>query len=43
VFLHLRAELNWHRLLHELIDDFDAAKVGKRQAMALAEAGLPVG
>jgi predicted unusual protein kinase regulating ubiquinone biosynthesis (AarF/ABC1/UbiB family) len=43
VFLHLRAELNWHRLLHELIDDFDAAAVGERQARVLAEAGLPVG
>src|SRR5262249_47762659 len=23
VFLHLQAKINWHRLFHELIDDFD--------------------
>ena len=23
VFLHLKAKVNWHRLFHELIDDFD--------------------
>jgi hypothetical protein len=25
VFLHLKAKINWHRLFHELIDDFDEA------------------
>jgi hypothetical protein len=40
VFLHLRAELNWHRLFHELIDDFDEEKLGARQAKALEAAGL---
>ena len=41
VFLRLRAELNWSRLFHELIEDFNEAKVGERQAAALAEAGVP--
>ena len=40
VFLHLRAELNWHRLFHQLIDDFDEARLGARQAEALKAAGL---
>ncbi len=40
VFTHLRAEINWHRLFHELIDDFDAEYLGRRQADALAMAGL---
>ena len=41
VFLRLGAELNWSRLFHELIDDFDPEQVGERQAAALAEAGVP--
>ncbi len=41
VFLRLRAELNWHRLFHELIADFDPAALATRQAAALAAAGVP--
>ncbi len=41
VFMHLKAEVNWHRLFHELIDDFDAARMGERQAQALAAAKVP--
>jgi predicted unusual protein kinase regulating ubiquinone biosynthesis (AarF/ABC1/UbiB family) len=41
VFLHLRAEINWHRLFHELIDDFDEAALAARQRRALAAAGVP--
>ncbi len=41
VFLRLRAELNWSRLFHELIEDFDADTLAARQAAALAEAGVP--
>ena len=41
VFLHLKAEINWHRLFHELIDDFDAATLAKRQRKALVAAGVP--
>jgi len=42
VFMHLKAEINWHRLFHELIADFDAEALAKRQKKALAAAGVPV-
>jgi predicted unusual protein kinase regulating ubiquinone biosynthesis (AarF/ABC1/UbiB family) len=41
VFLRLRAELNWSRMFHGLIADFDAAALAERQATALREAGVP--
>jgi predicted unusual protein kinase regulating ubiquinone biosynthesis (AarF/ABC1/UbiB family) len=41
VFLRLRAELNWYRLFHELIDDFRMEALAERQAAALADAGVP--
>jgi predicted unusual protein kinase regulating ubiquinone biosynthesis (AarF/ABC1/UbiB family) len=41
VFMHLKAEINWHRLFHELIDDFDAKALAARQRDALAAAGVP--
>ena len=41
VFLRLKAELNWSRLFHELIADFDEAALAERQAEALAQAGVP--
>ncbi len=41
VFLHLSAELNWHRLFHELIEDFDTSRVAERQAAALTTADVP--
>jgi predicted unusual protein kinase regulating ubiquinone biosynthesis (AarF/ABC1/UbiB family) len=40
VFLHLRAEINWHQLFHELIGNFDADAMARRQAGVLAAAGL---
>jgi hypothetical protein len=40
VFLHLKAEINWHRLFHALIDDFDEAALAARQKSALAAAGV---
>ncbi len=43
VFMHLKAEINWHRLFHELIDDFDANALAKRQKDALIRAGVPRG
>lgn len=42
VFTHLKAEINWHRLFHDLIDDFDEAALARRQQAALASAGLPL-
>ena len=41
VFMHLRAEINWHRLFHDLIADFDAGALVKRQAAAMKKAGVP--
>ncbi|MBV8133023.1 MAG: AarF/ABC1/UbiB kinase family protein [Alphaproteobacteria bacterium] len=42
VFMHLRAEINWYQLFHELIDDFDEAALAVRQRSALAAAGVPL-
>ncbi len=41
VFMHLKAEINWHRLFHELIEDFEEAALAARQDAALATAGVP--
>ncbi len=41
VFMHLAAELNWHRLFMELIDGFDTEAMGKVQARVLKRAGVP--
>jgi hypothetical protein len=40
VFMHLKAEINWHRLFHELIAGFDVVALEKRQAAALRRCGL---
>src|SRR5437660_12025866 len=40
VFLHLRAELNFHRLFNAAIENFSLARVARRQSAALAAAGL---
>jgi predicted unusual protein kinase regulating ubiquinone biosynthesis (AarF/ABC1/UbiB family) len=42
VFTRLRAEMNWHRMFHELIADFDTASIAARQAAALHAVGLEV-
>jgi len=41
VFLRLKAELNWSRMFHDLIADFDDTVLADRQAGALALAGVP--
>ena len=41
VFLRLGARLNWHRMFHELIENFDEAALAQRQVEAVAEAGVP--
>ncbi|MDJ0610395.1 MAG: AarF/ABC1/UbiB kinase family protein [Kiloniellales bacterium] len=41
VFMHLKAEVNWHRLFHDLIEDFDEAALAERQQAALDLAGVP--
>src|SRR3546814_9818368 len=40
VFMHLKAEVNWHRLFHDLIENFDAAAMEALQTEALAAEGL---
>ena len=40
VFLHLAAELNFHRMFNEAIQDFSLQTVAARQADALTKAGL---
>jgi predicted unusual protein kinase regulating ubiquinone biosynthesis (AarF/ABC1/UbiB family) len=40
VFLHLRAEINWYQLFHDLIRDFDPKALARRQKVALARAGF---
>jgi predicted unusual protein kinase regulating ubiquinone biosynthesis (AarF/ABC1/UbiB family) len=40
VFLHLRAELNFHRLFNEAIEKFSLERVAQRQSRALEAAGL---
>ena len=40
VFLHLRAELNFHVLFNQAIEDFSIDRVARQQAAALAGAGL---
>ncbi|MDJ0948936.1 MAG: AarF/ABC1/UbiB kinase family protein [Alphaproteobacteria bacterium] len=41
VFLHLKAEINWYRLFHELIEGFDAGALARRQKAALRKTGVP--
>ena len=41
VFIRLKAEVNWHRLFNEMIQDFDEAELGKRQKAALKKFDIP--
>ena len=41
VFMHLRAEINWHRLFHDLTDGYDAQAMHRRQSRALKQFGVP--
>ena len=43
VFLHLGAELNYFRMFNDAIENFETAVVARRQAEALARAGLAAG
>jgi predicted unusual protein kinase regulating ubiquinone biosynthesis (AarF/ABC1/UbiB family) len=42
VFLHLAAELNFHKLFNEEIEGFSLAEVGKRQKTAFTAAKVPL-
>ncbi len=41
VFMHLKAEVNWHQLFHDMIDDFTLEALQTRQKNAIRQAGLP--
>ncbi len=41
VFMHLKAEINWYRIFHDLVAGFDAKALGARQKAALDKAGVP--
>ncbi|MFM2043558.1 MAG: hypothetical protein RLY86_2134 [Pseudomonadota bacterium] len=41
VFLHLKSEINWFRMFHDLIAGFDTATLAQRQAAVLGQAGVP--
>jgi predicted unusual protein kinase regulating ubiquinone biosynthesis (AarF/ABC1/UbiB family) len=41
VFTHLKAEVNWHRLFHDLIRDFDEKTLAERQRKMLARFDIP--
>ncbi len=44
VFLHLKAELNWHDLFHEMVQGFDVDALEARQKAAMEAVGLePLG
>ncbi|MEH6630269.1 MAG: AarF/UbiB family protein [Halopseudomonas aestusnigri] len=40
VFMHLKAEINWHQLFHDLIGDFDYMELSKKQSAALQKCDL---
>ena len=41
VFFRLKAEINWSRLFHEMIENFDTQALADRQQAALLQAGMP--
>jgi hypothetical protein len=43
VFLHLSAELNFHRLFEEAIEDFSVTKVAAAQTRVLKASGFKTG
>lgn len=41
VFMRLKAEINWHRMFHDLIEGFDEKALARRQRRILEAAGVP--
>ena len=41
VFLHLNAEINWYKVFHSLIDQFDVKKIEIFQKKELKKAKIP--
>lgn len=42
VFMHLKAEVNWYRQFHDLIENFDVDALAARQAEAMATVDLDI-
>ncbi|MBT3305873.1 MAG: AarF/ABC1/UbiB kinase family protein [Alphaproteobacteria bacterium] len=42
VFTHLKAEINWHRMFHELVDGFDEKKLARHQKKTLKAFDIPL-
>lgn len=40
VFMHLKAEINWHQMFHDLVSDFDESALQRRQRRALKAAEI---
>ena len=40
VFMHLKAEINWYRVFHDLVGEFDEKILSKRQSKAIKQSGL---
>lgn len=39
--MHLKADINWYREFHGLIEGFSVQNLAKRQKAAIAKAGVP--
>ena len=40
VFMHLKAEVNWYRIFHDLVGNFNESSLTKRQQQAIKKSGL---
>ena len=40
VFMHLKAEVNWYRIFHDIVGNFNEATLTKRQQQAIKKSGL---
>ena len=40
VFMHLKAEVNWYRIFHDLVGNFNEVTLTKRQQQAIKKSGL---
>ena len=40
VFMHLKAEVNWYRIFHDLVGNFNEATLTKRQQQVIKKSGL---
>ena len=43
VFMHLKAEINWYKVFHDLVGDFDEKILSKKQSTAMKQSGLIIG